>query len=33
LPIPSFASLGSMAKVTDHLWTFDEVYETVINYG
>jgi hypothetical protein len=22
-----------MAKVTDHLWTFDELYNTVIQYG
>ena len=22
-----------MAKVTDHLWSFDELYETVIQYG
>jgi hypothetical protein len=22
-----------MAKVTDHLWTFDELYDTVCQYG
>jgi hypothetical protein len=22
-----------MAKVTDHLWSFDEFYETVIQYN